>query len=75
MFLCERVYLKSEQKAGFFLNKSHKWGGGLYGLEEGEGGFGIIATSFLSPRGTEEGRGAALGAGDSAALGLGGGSG
>jgi len=39
------------------------------------GGFGIIAISFLSPRGTEERRGAALGAGDSAAWGFGGGSG
>jgi len=31
--------------------------GGLYRIEEGEGVFGIIAISFLSPRGTEEGRG------------------
>jgi len=38
------------------LDKSHRWRG-LYGIEEGEGGFGIIAISFLSPRGTEEGRG------------------
>ena len=26
-FDVERVYLKLEQRAGFFLDKSHKWGG------------------------------------------------
>ena len=74
MFVGGKGFLEIRTKAGFFLDKSHRWRG-LYGIEEGEGGFGIIAISFLSPRGTEERRGAALGAGDSAAWGLGVGSG
>ena len=55
--------------------KMVKKGKGSFWNRRKWGGFGIIAISFLSPRGTEERRGAALGAGDSAAWGLGAGSG
>src|SRR6185295_17872983 len=37
MFLSGKVYLKLEQRAGLFLDKSHKWGGSLWNRGKGEG--------------------------------------
>ena len=75
MFIEVRVYFGLYHKEGLGLQNGQKGWRALSGIEESGGGFGIIAISFLSPRGTEERRGAALGAGDSGGSGSGGGSG
>ena len=74
MFIGVGVYFGLYHKEGLGLQNGQKGWRALSGIEE-SGGVGIITISFLSPRGTEERRGAALGAGDSAVWGLGVGSG